>query len=595
MKKTVLALASALLLAASATAAPPLGILEIRGIDNLAGAVFDLSKTVGQPVPKEMVSLGIYSTLGTMPGMGIQPNGTVRVLWMEDGANPGSVAVLLPVDNDGSDYLASIEQQGWAAEDEMDGGILPYVAPNGSFLPWRKVFFAKNGSTLVAASKAQDAAKAVAAIADLPPILPAEGVVAQQISPAALVDAFGPLLFEAMEDALDASPVQQDDAAELGRIYAQAYLAVAKQLDEVVLGIGLADGNLNLHSRVAPVQGTLLCKWMGSLQSPSTAASVVNLPGALYAETVNLGDVGLLAEPYFAFVEKMMAAMPAEMADALPADYLANAKTWWAQMDGDVGMALLPPTPGNPFRFAEFVALKDSANLRELAAGMVDDARKMIENAMQGEAAEALSVSLEMAEPREYRGVPVDRIAYAFKIDEALAAQIGGKSGMQFDVEIAWLPNAVLVGVGGQDVVDAMIDRSLDGAVLPVASLDSWKRAFPAIDDHPIDYATLSLFDALRSYLAIGSDFLGEDLGADFIPDGPGSLSSLSYMAMGGMMTRVRFALDDVAAVVAKVQEAQQRAMEAVMKQMEEEGNSDGEEDDLYEEVEYQEWDDSEE
>ena len=80
-------LLGALLLSAPAAAETPaaLGLLEIRGAESLAAAGFELSQAAGQPVPKEMISLGLYGALGTMPGMGLPAEGTVRAVAFDNG------------------------------------------------------------------------------------------------------------------------------------------------------------------------------------------------------------------------------------------------------------------------------------------------------------------------------------------------------------------------------------------------------------------------------------------------------------------------------------------------------------------------------
>ena len=75
-------------LSAQATDAPRvLALLEIRGLDSLAAAAFELSQAAGSPTPKEMVSMVLYGALGTMPGMGIPAEGTVRAVAFENGSD----------------------------------------------------------------------------------------------------------------------------------------------------------------------------------------------------------------------------------------------------------------------------------------------------------------------------------------------------------------------------------------------------------------------------------------------------------------------------------------------------------------------------
>ena len=571
MKNRIVSLMAALALCATlspAKAGQILGVLEIRGIDNLASTVFDLSKAVGQPVPKEMVSLGIYGVLGSMPGMGIEPNGTLRALWLESDAEMGTVAILLPVENDGDAYLASLGQSGWTSLDDTGDGLLHFSAPAQTFIPWRDVYFLKSGSTLVAARSADDARSAGAALANLPPILPAEGVVVKQIRPAALIEAFYPQIAESMDKAFQAAPGDAEDAVAMGQLYLKGYLAVGRQVDEIVLGLGVADGNLNVHTRVAPVADSRLAKWMATLQAPSAAAAAVNLPGALFVETANLGDTSLIAQPYFRYMEEMIKLMPEEVA-ALSSDaYLDGVKKYWEQLAGDFGIALLPPTKDNPLRLAEFLALKDSSAVRGLATQMMGFANDMMKNVSALDSAAPVAFELVLGEPREYRGIPVDSVSYSIKPGDALQASWPFDGALNIQAEMAWAPNGVLVGVGGADITEMLVDRALDGAGSPVSDLPAWKAFYPAAEPHSVDLTHVAMFDAIRAYLGLVDEITGDET-VQNVPDGPGHLSSLSYVAMDGLMSRVRFSLSDIAAIVAKTQEAQQKAMADRQAQME--------------------------
>ena len=354
MKKSLLLCLAALLgfaplTALAADSAAVLGILEIRGLDALAASAFELSKAGGQPVPKEMASMVLYGALGSMPGMGIQPQGTVRALWLDNGTEKGAVALLLPVENEGADYLAGLGQAGWKNDSETAEGIEHFTAPDtGSGTLWREIYFLKRGATLVAAQTADDVRKADEAMPALPPILPAEGDVVLQIRPAALMDVFEPQIQEQMDQAFQADANTPPEAQAMGKLYIKGYMALARQLADVSLGLGVADGNLNIHTRMAPVPNSTLATWLASVKSPSAAASVVNLPGTLYAQTAHLGDLNLIAPAYFRYVEELLALLPEEFDAAAIQTYLANEKIYLAQMGGDFGIALLTPPRSSP-------------------------------------------------------------------------------------------------------------------------------------------------------------------------------------------------------------------------------------------------------
>ena len=563
MKKSLVLWLSALLCCASLAPARAaespgiLGILEIRGLDNLAAAASDLTTAAGQPMPPEMVTMMLYGVLGAAPGA-LQANGTVRAFWFENGTDDGGLAILLPVENEGADYLAGLGQAGWKNDSETAEGLEHFTAPDGSSLAWKDIYFLKRGATLVACATADDARAAGAALAALPPILPVEGDAALQIRPAAVVEAFGPQIAEQLDSVLQAQPGAPKESAAMGALYLRGYLALAKQLDSFTLGLGVADGSLNVHTRAVPVAGGTLAKWLASVRRASPAASVVNLPGALLAETAHMGDLGLLAPAYFRYMDELMALMPAE-SNAVPvADYLEKMKAYWAQMAGDFGLTLLPPSKMSPIRAVQYVSLKDSAAARALAAQIVPIESQLMSSAVAaGAAGQPLPFQLELVpgEAREYRGIPVDLVTYRVTLGDSIKALWPEGLPAELAIEMAWLPDGMLAGVGDSALTDALIDRALDGVVAPVSALPSWSAFYPTPETNRMAETHFALFDTVRAYLALADSFTGADLAAS-IPAGSGNLDGSAYPIVGGLMKRARFSLADIGAIAQKIRES---------------------------------------
>ena len=563
MKKSLVLWLSALLCCASLAPARAaespgiLGILEIRGLDNLAAAASDLTTAAGQPMPPEMVTMMLYGVLGAAPGA-LQANGTVRAFWFENGTDDGGLAILLPVENEGADYLAGLGQAGWKNDSETAEGLEHFTAPDGSSLAWKDIYFLKRGATLVACATADDARAAGAALAALPPILPVEGDAALQIRPAAVVEAFGPQIAEQLDSVLQAQPGAPKESAAMGALYLRGYLALAKQLDSFTLGLGVADGSLNVHTRAVPVAGGTLAKWLATVRRASPAASVVNLPGALLAETAHMGDLGLLAPAYFRYMDELMALMPAE-SNAVPvADYLEKMKAYWAQMAGDFGLALLPPSKTSPIRAVQYVSLKDSAAARALAAQIVPIESQLMSSAVAaGAAGQPLPFQLELVpgEAREYRGIPVDLVTYRVTLGDSIKALWPEGLPAELAIEMAWLPDGMLAGVGDSALTDALIDRALDGVVAPVSALPSWSAFYPTPETNRMAETHFALFDTVRAYLALADSFTGADLAAS-IPAGSGNLDGSAYPIVGGLMKRARFSLADIGAIAQKIRES---------------------------------------
>lgn len=560
---------------ASAGEAPgALGILEIRGLDALAGSTFELTQAMGKPLPKEMVSVILYGALGSMPGLGIQPDGNVRLVVFDNGTEKGGIGVLLPVENGGEAYLSNLEQAGWETDSETADGLLHLTAPDGAELAWKEAYVQKNGDVLVAGRTADDVRKAMDALPTLPPILPVEGDLAWQFRPAALVAAFRPQIERAMTRELD-DPNMAPEAAAILRLYLRGYLAVARQIDEFSMGIGIADGNVNLHSRVVPVAGSTLAKWVETVREPAAAVSAVHLPDALFAEAGHAGDVNLIAPAYFRYVEEVMEILPLEAgSDAMKA-YLETAKAAYAQMNGDYGIALLPPTKEAPLRLVEYVSLKDSGAMRELLRLGVRNASEMMEQMMaqldDGQRP-PLKFEIALGEPRQYRDVEVDTLSYSFTFEGEAAAQWPKGLPTRLTAEMAWIPGGMLASIGDPSLTDSLVDRALDGAGEPLTDLPAWKAAYPTPEKKLSDVTHFALFDTIRAYVGLVDSVAGTDH-ASAIPEGPGNFEAASYPSAGGYMTRVRFGLADVAAIGLKIKEAQDKAIAEMMKQMEAQGD----------------------
>lgn len=132
--KFALMLSAGLCLAVlSPAGAGVMGVLEIRGMDNVAGAVLELSQAVGQPVPREVITMGVNGLLGSPAGVGLEPNGTIRALWMDNDTPAGALVLQLPVPDDGSAYLSALADSGWTVESETADGLIHLAAPAGQF------------------------------------------------------------------------------------------------------------------------------------------------------------------------------------------------------------------------------------------------------------------------------------------------------------------------------------------------------------------------------------------------------------------------------------------------------------------------------
>ena len=125
------------------------------------------------------------------------------------------------------------------------------------------------------------------------------------------------------------------------------------------------------------------------------------------------------------------------------------------------------------------------------------------------------------------------------------------------------MPGGVLAAVGGPALVESLVDRALDGGAAPLATWPAWQAAYPDPDRNLVDVSHVALFDLVRAYLGLVDANVGSAYAA-YVPEGSGNLESCSYL-MDGAMSRLRIRLDDIAAISAKIQEVQAKAMAAAM------------------------------
>lgn len=539
-----------------------LGLVEIRGLDALAGVVFDLTKSVGNPIPKEMTSMILYSGLGSMPGMGITPDGNVRVVWFESASPAGSFVLYLPVDNDGADYFAYLDQNGWENQGRLSDKIEHYSPPEDAGVLWENVYFIRHGATLVAADNPGDARKGESLLNALPPILPVEGVLAIQVRPAALTDTYGPLVREQMDVMVNDpdAPAQMEPFA---KEYFDAYLQVAAQVDEVVLGVGVANDKLNLHYRAAPIAGTTLARWMDTIRAPGAASAVVALPGALIVSAVNMGDFNMIAGPYLRFMEKALKSMPQEIPEEFITRYMALEKAGYEQLVGDISMALLPPKADLPLRFVEYANLKDVAATRGLFVEGVnlfnDGIAAMLASVPEAKES-GVNLTATLSTPRTYRDIPVDQMRIAIELPEEAQAEWPAFLPRTFTADVAWLADGAVFSVGDPALIEPLVDRALDGATDGVTSLPAWKAAFPNPETPIVEASHIALFDTIRSFVQWLDAATGENH-APAIPAGPGNVESASYL-QDGYMSQLRINLADLGAIGAKISEAREKAIQ---------------------------------
>jgi len=542
-----------------------LGILEVRGIDNLANAAATFTEAVGNPVPGEVISQFLLKGLLSETGAGINRLGNMRLIWLDnDDPNTGEWVVCLPVEDGGADYLKSLGEAGWANDDDgNDGDIQRFTAPDPAPVPWPEIFFAPAGSRFLASGAPGGLAPVEAILPNLPPILPAEGNLALQLRPAAIVDAYSPQIEGVMDTLLKAAGKNLAIAQAYKELTFRTYLAVACAVEEVTYGVGISSSTLNLHARIAPKAGTTLATWLTTLKAPSAKANVVNQPDALFADTMNLGDASLLAGPYYRYYSKVIDILADKLPAAKAQSYLAQSRAIFSLLGGNVSWAIYPPTRQNPFRLVEYIDVKDPVALRAIYSELIALENDVMQAMMSIQADEEMpfTLSLTPGESREVDGVPVDRLVYSLELDEDVAAILPKGIPTKFEIELAWLSDGIIVCFGESELTDQMIASARSGGGSAIQDLPSWKAAHPD-PEATIGASHVALFDLLRAYVALADQAFGTAYAAE-IPDGPGNMACHNYVQDGTLAGRVRIKLADISAAIQKIEEAQARAQQA--------------------------------
>lgn len=540
-----------------------LGILEIRGIDNLADSVAAITAAAGNPVPSSVISQALLQGLLTDTGSGLNRLGNARLIWLANDTDAGDIVACLPVVDGGMAYLQSLREAGWANDKDAENGIQHFSAPGPSLIPWRDVYVVAIGNRLLAADNPEALQRAQTVLPELPPILPAEGDAAIQVRPAAILDAFSPQIQEGIDTLLQAVDNSPPEINAYNQLNLQAQLAVARAVEELTYGLGVASTTLNVHSRIVPKADTALETWLATLNTPTPKANVVNRPDALFAETLNLGDMSMIAAPYFRYYSKMIDIFAAQLPTAKLQSYLAQSRAGWALLDGNISIALYPPTRQHPLRWAEYGGAKDPVALRAIYSESIGQANDLMQSMLAAQPAGDLPFNLMQTpgETREVNGIAVDRISFNLEVKEELAQELPKGFPTQFDLELAWLPDGVLACMGEPELMDQLIASALTGGGSPIQDRPSWQALYPDPDPDIKDVFHIALFELLRAYVGLADKAFGTAHVTE-IPAGPGNISGYSYSQDGTLASRIRISLTDLGAAIQKIIAAQTKAQQ---------------------------------
>jgi hypothetical protein len=195
--------------------------------------------------------------------------------------------------------------------------------------------------------------------------------------------------------------------------------------------------------------------------------------------------------------------LPAGADPAAFRPYVESEKAAYAQLAGDVGFALLPPTKEARCVLSSTPRSRmpppSAACCRNWSAGANEMASVLAESG------EELPFRIELAlgEPREFRGIAVDRLTYAFRLDGEMAALWPAAVPTKFAIELAWVPGGLLATVGDAALTDTLVDRALAGDAAPLTARPAWQALYPEPDARLVDTAHVALFDVLRAYLEL--------------------------------------------------------------------------------------------
>ncbi len=234
-----------------------------------------------------------------------------------------------------------------------------------------------------------------------------------------------------------------------------AIISAVKQIEGAALGIKFTDKYIDLNSRLNPVAGSKIAEISKTLKVPAAKYKTIAPKNALYAGYgTGMDSVDFLIEPYSEIMREMYSAMGPQMEGL--GDELANImKSYKGMYAGNYAMGVIPVN-NNKLGFYEVLELNDAKKAESLM---------LQQYALSGKKfAESSNIEINIAtNSRVYKNISITSVSYkpcatstnmeVPPVSPLLLSKLNG--------EVAYINNDMVYALGGQDVMNTVIDRML--------------------------------------------------------------------------------------------------------------------------------------
>ncbi len=542
--------------------------VEIRGLDKVAADVATLTEAAGQPMPGEALLGMAGGALGSPELTGLDVSGVFRLIVLESEGfpeAPPTAALIAPVIGDGQAYLEAVGQGMEAAGEEdgvhtfTKGANAPPMGP-----PEMHIGLVDGGAVIGMEADAVRQVRGMAAGFFSSTGAQIPGTVAVRVDVATLLEIVEPMMDEKMGEmkkALEAAEEQEKsvapptmpemDVAKVLDAEVDFMMGLMRQLDQLGLGLGVADGALQIHSVMQPKSDSPFADALADSRPPVDAVRTALPADALYAQAMFIPGLDMMIEPYIDFMTDLYAGMGPEMLE-LAGPMMTIMKDIDGLYPGDVAMGVVPGKDGEWPAFVEVATVTDPDRMLK----MIDDMIAVQEGFADTEAL-GYTYSLTREVSRTHRDIDITSYTIQMEFGDDMAKSMPPGFDTFFQnlrYDLAFVNDLAVYSMGPSNATEATIDRLLDGTGAAVTQGAAFRSRFPLLAQEPLDAFTMNLFDAARAVLTLVPEEMSES--APPIPQGPGTLAGYTEVRDGSLRSTMAVGLADIAAVSEWVQQA---------------------------------------
>lgn len=545
------------ILASSAYAAKPLATIEISSINDLAAGVNNVCQALGIPGMDQML-IGMIGGPLHAPGLqGVDKTKPIllHVFMPDAGKDMGpmsyipSLVLVIPVDNGGETYLATLKQM---SPDPIDAGngVLHFPAlpstiptPNGTYVGTagdNVVVGDRQGIIKDMTAKVAEKANASSCLLGLPGALRIGLDIQECLPPLEAAIEQG---LASMQDLMAMAPNATGmDPATILKAEADILLALLRQVEGITIGIMPRTRTLDFYTRIDPVGNSTLSGIIKNLKQPALNYRNALPENAFFATAGNGMDAfNNIIEPYCKFMEELYSSMGPQFSGmgTLASKSMANMKGMYA---GDYAIGLVPGPGGEGIGFVEIIEITDAKKMNKI----MDDMMVMwTEQKMPG-------FEMKKGESRTYNDMEIQSFIYSF---DPTAGQPATPMPFMLPewlknmkMEMAFSGNDMIYTMGKPEIMNTTIER-LKSIGTSIENTPAFKKLIPKLKHKPVALYTFSLVKLAKNLLS--SVMPPEQLAA--IPDNSDGIAGYVMVSGDNLVEIERVSLSEIAAIKSAV------------------------------------------